>query len=166
MFQIDVANGMWEFDNVHKMYGSDDNPGVFDNDDEICFMADETGDQVDASQWAPGADTGIPRIEITAHDPVSGFNGWAYLFHHSTPPSWTTTSYVSWNEGTNSLTADNYTMDYPNDDAHNTYFSDARVTPTGGGTSGQFIDRQKFYSQWRYFIITNRICDQTWVVDW
>ena len=165
-FQIDEANGTWPFDNVHKRFGSDNNPGIIDADDEICFMASDTGDQVSAGLWAPGADTGIPRIEITAHDPNTGRMGWAYLFHHTTPPAWTSTSYVAWDEGTNFLTADNYTMDYPDNDAHNAYFHDARVTPTGGGDNGQFIDREKMYSAWRFLFITNRICEQTWYTWW
>ncbi|HEQ78728.1 MAG TPA: hypothetical protein ENN76_00515, partial [Euryarchaeota archaeon] len=166
VFQIDAADGMWPFDNVHKKYGSDDNPGIFDSDDEIVFMASETGDRVDVGDWAPGADLDKPRLEITAVDPNTGNRGWAYLFYHTTLPAWTSTSYVQWTESTNSLAATNYTMDYPDDDTRNSYFHDLRVTPAGGGTSGQFIDRQKFYSQWRYLFFTGRICEQTWATKW
>ncbi len=165
VFQIDEVNGLWPYGNIHKKYEADD--GLMDADDEICFMSQDAGDQVDSSQWAPGADTDKPRYEITVSDPNTGNTGWVYLFYHSTPPTWTSESYVSWDQGGNSLTANNYTMDYPDDDAHNTYFHDLRVTPNGGGDNGQFIDREKFYSKWvAWGFITNDICEQTWTSQW
>jgi len=166
VFQIDQVNGMWEYDLAHKMYQPDASPTILDSDDELCFMAGETGDQVDASQWAPGADTTTDRLELEVTDPITSNKGWAYIFYHSSAPSWTTASYVSWNEATNTLTAENYTMDYPDNDARYAYFEDLTINANGGGDGGEFIDREKILSTRRYLFFTQHYCEQEWETQW
>ncbi|MDD4308297.1 MAG: hypothetical protein PHU53_05765 [Thermoplasmata archaeon] len=149
VFQIDEANGTFIRKDtgtaigIHKNFYIPDN-GWLDNDDEISFMANETGDRVNVPIWAPGANTTIQRYEITVTDPLDTTKkGWVYLFYHDTPPAWTTVDYVSWTESTNYLNAYGYSIDYFDDDARQVAFNDMRVKPAIGGDNTDLVDRDK-----------------------
>ncbi len=149
VFQIDEANGTFVRKDtgsaigVHKNFYIADN-GWLDNDDEISFMANETGDRVNVPMWAPGANTSIQRYEITVTDPLdTAKKGWAYLFYHDTPPAWTAVDYVSWTESTNYLNAYGYSIDYFDNDAKQVAFDGMRVKSAIGGDNTDLVDRDK-----------------------
>ncbi len=149
VFQIDEANGTFVRRDtggalgIHKNFYMADN-GYIDNDDEICFMANETGDRVNIPMWAPGANTSVQRYEITVTDPLDTTKkGWAYMFYHDTPPTWTTVDYVSWTEATNYVDAYGYSINYFDDVAKRISFNDMRVKSSLGGTNTDFVDRDK-----------------------
>jgi hypothetical protein len=79
-FQVD--EGTWDTDpdfNVEFFYyDRDDDPGVIDNSDEICFMVQDCGDRVPHDEWMSGA--GTIRYEVGVYDGVDNANrGWAYI---------------------------------------------------------------------------------------
>ncbi|HNQ79102.1 MAG TPA: hypothetical protein PKJ37_10465 [Acidobacteriota bacterium] len=114
--------------------------GLWDANDEIIFMSDETGDRVSADEWAPEAVTTSPRYEIVVADPLdTSKKGWVYIFRHDTLPTWRTDDYVSWNETNNTVSASNYIVDYNNTDANAVRIDALSVTTTGGGTGTDMV---------------------------
>ena len=147
VFQIDEANGFFVSKSggqagPHKNYYIADD-GVLDNDDELVFMANETGDRVNAAEWAPGADTDKDRLEITVSDPITGNTGWVYLYYYTTPPSWTTVDYASWDEANNDLVMYGYSLNYNNDDDRMLYYTEMNIDPNIGGDDVDLVDRNK-----------------------
>ncbi|MCX7830876.1 MAG: hypothetical protein N2445_07450, partial [Acidobacteria bacterium] len=121
--------------------------GLWDSNDELVFMSDETGDRISQDEWAPGASTTSPRYEITVTDPLdTNKKGWVYLFRYDTLPSWRTDDYVNWNETTNTVSALNYTVDYPDSHTSALYFSTLNVTTSGGGTGQNLVQK----SRWKW----------------
>lgn len=115
--------------------------GLWDSNDEIVFMSDETGDRVSADEWAPGAVTTSPRYEIVVADPLdTNKKGWVYIFRHDTLPTWRTDDYVSWNETNNTVSTSNYIVDYNNTDANALRIDSLSVTTTGGGTGTDMVN--------------------------
>ncbi len=147
-FQIDEANGTFLTRSggsagPHKQFYIPGN-GWIDNDDELCFMSHETGDQINRPIGAPGANTTIQRYEITVTDPLdTSKKGWAYLFYHNTPPTWTSADYVSWTESTRLVNAYGYSLDYFDGQTRQLAFNDMRVKPSIGGTNTDIVDREK-----------------------
>jgi hypothetical protein len=74
-FQVDArdAQGRYVFDETPG--GGVGTP--FDDDDELVFMAKDTGARI-APECLPG---GSPPSEIEVRDPVTGARGYAYLVH-------------------------------------------------------------------------------------
>ena len=121
----------------------DDN--LWDSNDELVFMSDETGDRVSADEWAPDANTTSPRYEVLVTDPLdSSKKGWVYIFKYDTLPVWRTDDYVSWNESSNTVTAKSYTVDYPDNHQSALYFQTLTVTPSGGGTGSNLVQSSKW----------------------
>jgi hypothetical protein len=150
VFQIDEALGTFMCKDVptnsagpHKNYYIADN-GYIDNDDEICFMANETGDQVNRPIWAPGANTTVQRYEIQVTDPLDTTKkGWVYIFYHDTPPVWTTVDYAAWTEATNTVSTYGYSLSYLDNSAKRLGCDVMQVKPSIGGTNVDIVDRSK-----------------------
>jgi len=83
--------------------------GLLDANDELVFMAGDTG-QLAGDNWPEDAEARQnPRARIAASDPLSpGDMGWAYLFR-STTLSTSATSYVDWDETLQTVTTISYT---------------------------------------------------------
>lgn len=134
--------------------------GLWDSNDELVFMSDETGDRISQDEWAPGASTSSPRYEITVTDPLdTNKKGWVYLFRYDTLPTWRTDDYVSWNEDNNTVSALNYTVDYPNSHTNALYFSTLNVTTTGGGTGQNLVQKSRWL--WNGGFSTDANSDET-----
>lgn len=74
----DEGDAVYEL--TYDWQGADD--GLFDSDDEIVFMARDSGDRVtDTELWV--AETDDQRIEIRLEDPLSETVQWLYLFTSS-----------------------------------------------------------------------------------
>jgi hypothetical protein len=148
VFQIDEANGTF----LRKDTGTSSGPQknfyitdnwVMDNDDELVFMANETGDQIHQNAWPPGADMNKSRYEITVTDPLTGQKGWVYLFYHTTPPTWTTVDYGSWTDSTHYLDMYGYSLDYNDVQMRLLYYTAMNIKSAVGGDGVDIVDRNK-----------------------
>ncbi|UCE38804.1 MAG: hypothetical protein JSW00_06155, partial [Thermoplasmata archaeon] len=74
-YQVDERNpitGSWAVNNANS---------VLDDNDEIVFMSQDTGDRASSNEWVIGCDA--PRYEVEVTDPDSGQKGWAYIYKSS-----------------------------------------------------------------------------------
>ncbi|HPR63109.1 MAG TPA: hypothetical protein PK014_02715 [Thermoanaerobaculia bacterium] len=121
--------------------------GLWDSNDDLVFMSGETGDRVSLDEWAPDAVITAPRYEITITDssinPVK--KGWVYIFRYDSVPVWTQEDYVSWNETSNTVSADFYGVDYPDSHTSALYFTNLNVTPAAGGTGTNLVQKSLWY---------------------
>lgn len=142
---------------VTSLPNADD--GLWDANDELVFMSDETGDRVSLDTWAPGADTVSPRYEITVIDPLdTAKKGWVYLFRHLSVPTWSSADYVAWNDATNTITATAYAVDRPDSDQNAAYFTSLTVSAAAGGTGANLVQRSKIF--WRGGAGTDFDCNE------
>ena len=156
VFQIDEINNAYPTSpppvttgNCHYGRGSnhmDADDGLWDANDELVFMSGETGDRVSLDEWAPGAVNTAPRYEIVVTDPLDATKkGWVYIFRYDSLPAWRLDDYVGWNATTDTISALDYSVDYP--DAHTSavYFTNLNVTAAGGGTGANLVQKSRLY---------------------
>jgi hypothetical protein len=111
---------------------------TFDDNDELVFMAKDSGDRVAHAALPPSRDTGV---EIEATDPATGEHGWAYLLHFPDhPPPASPITYARFDPKTNQVRSLFYTMEYHPDRA---FFTGMRIAPAAGGTGENVLDRMK-----------------------
>ncbi len=107
-FQIDEVNKKGDFVFTHGKIKSDDkNINQFDLNDQLVFMAKDTGDKITKSIFFPKKATGC--LEITVEDPISTGKGWVYLISFSAPPLLSEIDYVNYDSGQLKAVAWNYT---------------------------------------------------------
>ena len=114
----------------------DEDEFAVDTNDELSFMADDTGERADVSAL-PAAATAA--AEITVEDPRDGGRAWVYLlaFDHPPPRADRPPYAVIENDGLHARSA-NYSVEYA--DGANV-FTAMRITPEAGGT-GENLLRQ------------------------
>jgi hypothetical protein len=120
--------------------------GLLDDNDELVFMAKDTGPLAGAGDW-PSDTMALmnPRVMVAASDPLSpGDMGWAYLFRSTTLPT-SPTSYVAWDESLQTVTAVSYTASFTSN-----FVGLSDLTVNGNGVD--ILDRQK--TRVTAFIIT------------
>ena len=71
----------------------DEPPDILDDNDELAFMMADTGDRAPPSAWPPGV---LRSDEITLTDPLTGGQGWGYLFSFPTPVEPSSVDYVEY----------------------------------------------------------------------
>jgi len=115
---------------------------VFDNNDELVFMAKDLGDRID-SALLPTERTIALEIEVT--DTMNDSRGWAYLLHFSEPPtSRFPIQYATFDAQTNQARGLWYTMDYfPGWN----FFTGMRIHAAAEGTGENILDRMKLRIQ-------------------
>jgi gamma-glutamylcyclotransferase (GGCT)/AIG2-like uncharacterized protein YtfP len=90
-------------------YGPED--GLLDGNDEVVFMAIDTGESVNPTQWIGDADSQqYPRHQVEVTNPLdTSDRGWVYIYRSATltPPS---ADYVSWNEADQLIAGGTYTV--------------------------------------------------------
>jgi hypothetical protein len=107
---------------------------AFDGNDELVFMAKDTGDQALADRWPADCDA---VVEIAVIDPLHGERGWAYLVHFpGTPPPPAAEHYVSFDRAANQARSSFYQVDYAR--ARN-FYTGMRVTHDAGGNDTNLI---------------------------
>lgn len=88
----------WQFDEVKNglIVASED--GKLDGDDQLVFMAADTGDQAPPGAWIPNASSQqFPRYEIAVSDTTDpGKQGWVYLYRSATLASTVTQDYANY----------------------------------------------------------------------
>lgn len=111
---------------------------IFDDNDELVFMAKDVGDRAGREMLPPDSDG---ALEIVVTDPIDGTVGWAYLVHFAdqVPPR-SPIRYATFDEKTNEVRALFYRMTYfPG----RNFFTGMRITPEGGGTGENLLSRMK-----------------------
>jgi hypothetical protein len=108
---------------------------TFDDNDELVFMAEDTGDRADRDLWPRTCDA---VVEITVTDAQRNRRGWAYLLQcpGTTPPA-APTPYVVYDRATNQARSPYYEVDYA---GTRNYLKGMRIG--GGGAYGPNLLRQ------------------------
>lgn len=111
--------------------------GLLDDNDELVFMAKDAGQIATTTDWPSDTQAlANPRVEVEVNDPLSPADkGWAYLYR-STTLAIDPTSYITWNESLQTVTALSYTASFTD-----TFVGLADVTVNGNGVD--ILDRQK-----------------------
>ena len=110
----------------------------FDENDELVFMAKDTGDRIAPGLWPAASDA---AVEIAVADPSNGGRGWAYLIHFPTdvPPA-SPVTYATFDAHSNHARTSFYSMEYY---PERNFFTGMRIHPPAGGTGENFLDRMK-----------------------
>ncbi len=125
-------------------FSADD--GVWDSNDEFCFLAQDAGDKAPSTSWPAGVNQ-TTRDEVQVADPLTGNLAWAYV---CTAPSVTpvSTQYVTYSgtttnqtTGKNASGGTNYVIDFV-DGAPQTQ-SVMAIGTGNGGDGTDLVDRAK-----------------------
>jgi hypothetical protein len=102
----------WQFDEVAGGHITATEDALLDADDQLIFMASDTGDQSPTGSWIDNAGSQqYPRYEITVSDPISpARKGWVYVYRSATDTDTVTTDYVDYDETQWLFTSSRYTM--------------------------------------------------------
>jgi hypothetical protein len=107
----------------------------FDADDDLVFMAKDTGDRVLQGEMPTGGDS---AMEIDVIDPRSGAHGWAYLVHFAgRPPARSPVRYVTFDPERQEARALSYEVSYSHDASN--ALDGVRVPRSAGGTGETVI---------------------------
>jgi hypothetical protein len=118
LFQIDQRDEddqwVWDSSSGAERTHDDEDPDqrqVFDDNDELVFIAGDVGDRITDNH---PADSRLPTqmdfaLEITVTDPVDGSRGWVYLVYYAkNPPALSDRRYVNYDKPNRAISADNY----------------------------------------------------------
>ncbi|UCD84541.1 MAG: hypothetical protein JSU92_14940 [Deltaproteobacteria bacterium] len=117
----------------------DTDKGLIDDNDELVFMARDTGERVSPESWPPG---NLGGMEIEVIDSLNGNKGWAYLLEFPEPPERSEVDYISMDlsGGIYRIKARNYCLDnaeYPPNAFRPTV---TLITPAAGGDNTDIYD--------------------------
>jgi len=139
-FQIDERHengGLVISENDDESSDDEDLRGL-DANDELVFMALDTGDRAERDAFSSKADV-VVEIELT--DPTTGEQAWAYALHfprHIPIPA--DRQYVHFDAGANQATSDLYTVDYHD---KGNFFTSLRIAPAAGGSGQNPVHRTR-----------------------
>ncbi len=106
-FQIDERDEEGNFVLTHgEDKTTDSDKGLFDKNDELVFMAMDSGDKIKNDKIIPGDAQKCVELEIT--DPVTSGKGWVYLLLIDKPQTFSKIDYVNYNVKEMKITAQNY----------------------------------------------------------
>jgi hypothetical protein len=102
----------WQFDEVAGGQITGTVNSTLNAQDELVFMASDTGAQAPAGSWIANADSRrYSRYQITVTDPINPTKkGWVYVYRSATATETVTTDYVSYNAATWVFTAQKYIL--------------------------------------------------------
>ncbi len=123
-----------------KERGVDSDKGLFDENDEVVFMASDSGGRVPRELW-PSTWQVAREIEIT--DPLTLGKGWAYLAVIDGPPERSETDYIDYFPEQDKYVTIYNTGIYFRDGVHRADYNHTSVPPEAGGTGVDFSDRLK-----------------------
>ncbi len=110
-FQIDEIDEDGKYVLTHgKEKTQDSDKGLFDDNDELVFMAKDTGDKIKSDKIIPGDAKGCIEIEIK--DPVNSRKSWTYLVSSGKRQPRSKKDYVNYNARKLLLTAQNYIVEF------------------------------------------------------
>ncbi|MDY6904282.1 MAG: hypothetical protein SWH61_06325 [Thermodesulfobacteriota bacterium] len=123
-----------------KEASTDKDNGYFDENDELVFMAKDTGDRLTDHSILPASYRAMAELEIK--DPLTRESGWAYLLAFDSPAQdKSTTDYVNYTPQTRMLETTYYMVGF--DPAYPATPADYAFKKTLGGTGEDFLDRAK-----------------------
>ncbi len=141
-FQIDERNpdGLFIFTDGESA-GEDIDKGHFDYNDELVFMAKDSGCQVSKTEWTKLSQRGV---EILITDPLDiSKKGCVYLIYFpQNPPPLSKTDYVTYNRepGKEVVLSDYFKMGYKEGAP---FYTDLSYPEKNGGNNEDFFDRIK-----------------------
>lgn len=138
-FQVDerLADGGYAYAHQNRGKPRPDD-GLVDANDELAFMAADTGDRFDAQPWPPGA---VKSVEIALTDPDDGGVGYAYLFAFDEDAPDCDADYVVYHVDLNEIETLDYLIGY--DPKAQISLGKVIVKPAFGGTGVSVADRLK-----------------------
>ena len=139
-FQIDEKNDGGEFILKNgKQLSRDSDNGLFDDNDELVFMAMDTGHKLSDKELLPKSSTACVELEIT--DPVTKEHAWVYFLTFDTPPEKSPVDYVFYDDRNLTFSTGNYSGQY---DKKCLVGASKYAFEKGlGGNGKDFIDRIK-----------------------
>lgn len=109
-----------------------------DGNDELVFMAMDTGDRVDRQDLPAHADV-VVEIELT--DPKIGARAWAYILHFpGSAPAVSTARYVHFDSAANQAQSQLYEVDYHD---RGNFFTSLKIKPSAGGSGANLVHRTR-----------------------
>lgn len=135
-FQIDEVNPNVE-DSLKYFESEDSLAGIFDDDDELVFMANDLGEKADSLTWASETDT--IRYEICITDELNNTKGYVYLYYSSSLSDAVPNPYgMGYNAASDHVISENYEVGF-NETGQ---LSDVFIK-SESGTSQDLFDRVK-----------------------
>ncbi len=143
-FQVDerTPEGGYAMRRPDGTMDRDVDKGLFDDNDELVFMAMDAGDAASPLAACPGR----PYREIEIQDPASGARAFAYLVYFpEAPPPLSSKSYMSYAERADhdEIATPFYTVRFPK---NNVFIGDFVIHEAGGGNGVDLMDRIKMRS--------------------
>ncbi|MDY6822525.1 MAG: hypothetical protein SWH68_01810 [Thermodesulfobacteriota bacterium] len=129
---------------------TDEDEGIFDKNDELVFMARDTGDKLAAQDMLPDNIEAVAELEIS--DPVTGDTAWAYLISFNFPQEPLETDYVSYKPTHQTISTPYYAAGFNPD--HPAAPSDYSFMKALNGSGEDFLDRAKIRVAMRSMGIT------------
>ncbi len=117
---------------------SKDSSPSFDANDELIFMAKDTGWRVARASWPKTVDK---SAEIEVSDPINGTKGWVYAFTFASPPPHSGVDYVSVSSTGFTVTTPYFISKFCRDATIS--FCGISLTEAGGGDGKNYMDRLK-----------------------
>ncbi len=138
-FQLDErdAQGNYILDKGTKN-GKSGQHSALENNDELVFMAWDTGDQISAKEFPAGVQA---SAEIEVRDPDTGENAFVYLLLFDSPPPLSPVDYVHYDEKSGVVDAYYYAVKYSEDAP--IVFDSMYTKKQIGGDGKNIIDRLK-----------------------
>jgi len=113
---------------------------VLDDNDELVFMAKDTGDQADSATLGSAA-----GLEIEVGDPLDGGRGWAYLLPAAAAPvASPPVAYVRFDADRGRATSELYEIDYA---SGLNFLTGLRVAPAAGGNGENFLRQTRMLGE-------------------
>jgi hypothetical protein len=141
-FQLDEVDANGRLILTHgkdKGKGKDDQPGVFDGNDELVFLGRDASLRCPEKAGMPAG--AVRRSEIELSDPANGIISWVYLVEFDRPPQRSTVQYVGYDPRTMRISATNYVAQFdPRFPVSSAFYA---FTPAIGGDGKDIVDRVK-----------------------
>jgi len=118
----------------------DEDGGLLDPNDELVFMADDTGDRVPEAAWPPAWKT-VQEVQVA--DPLDQGLGWCCLVLHAAPPPASPVDYIVYVPGEDRYVALYNTAVYMRDGVHRADYNVNVYPPAAGGSGVDITDRLK-----------------------
>ena len=119
--------------------GKDSEPGVFDANDELVFLARDAGERCPGDALLPGGASA--RSEIALSDPLKGAKSWVYLLAFDTPPERSSVDYVRYEPGRKQVVTTRFTAGF--DPRFPVSTAAYAFAPGIGGDGEDILDRVK-----------------------
>ena len=148
-FQIDEVNKKGEFVFTHgRKKGVDEDKGLFDPNDQLVFMARDSGNKINEKGLFPRE--AIGGAEVVLVDPLTQERAWIYLLAFPSPPLLSAIDYADYHAEQMKVRARNYLAGFNR--VHPASASEYAFSREVGGDETDMIDRVKTRIKMKKFI--------------